>query len=197
MTTSPSPTLVRAAQPAEAAELAWLAALTFPLACPPGTAAEEIARHVATHLSPTRFAELCTSRAHRLLVAEGALDGNPPRLRGYALLRLGAPEGDAEARAVGAATGTAGPVVELSKIYVHPAELGSGVAGALLRAAVAAADELAAAHGHPPLPLWLGTNGRNERAQAFYRKHGFVVVGSRTYDVGGQQHDDVVMLRQG
>jgi ribosomal protein S18 acetylase RimI-like enzyme len=83
----------------------------------------------------------------------------------------------------------AGPYVELSKIYVHPDHLGSGVAGSLIRAALDTAPGLA-----PGAPVWLGTNGENLRAQAFYRKHGFDVVGRRTYDVGGVLHDDVVML---
>ena len=59
-----------------------------------------------------------------------------------------------------------------------------------MRGAVDAAAELG-----PGLPFWLGTNGRNERAQAFYRKSGFEVVGRRTYRVGDLEHDDVVLLR--
>ncbi|ACZ31411.1 GCN5-related N-acetyltransferase [Xylanimonas cellulosilytica DSM 15894] len=190
---APAQLLVRPALPTEAAHVAWLAATTFPLACPPGAAVEEMARHIATHLTPAAFTAWTASADHTLLVA--SLGGE---LLGYALLHLGVPEGAQEARAVAAATGGDGPSVELSKIYAHPLHLGDGTSSALMRATVAAASDLSVAHGHDaPLPLWLGTNSQNLRAQAFYRKHGFVVVGTRTYDVGGHVHDDVVMLHRG
>ncbi|MEK8228244.1 N-acetyltransferase [Oerskovia sp. M15] len=107
------------------------------------------------------------------------------RLVGYALLVRGVP-GDPDIMAV---VGDE-PTVELSKIYVHPGSQGTGVAGDLMRAALDAASELVADRA-----VWLGTNGENARAQAFYRKHGFEVAGSRTYVVGGEPHDDVVMVR--
>ena len=196
MSTSPAPVTIRPAQRQEAARVAWLAALTFPLACPPRTPRAEVARHIATHLTPSRFAGYAESPAHLLLVADGGTTGGPDLL-GYALLHLGHPGGEAEAALLAEATGSAGPYVELSKIYAHPSALGTEVSSLLMRGVVEGAVELASAHGREPLPLWLGTNRQNLRARAFYGKHGFVVVGARTYDVGGQQHDDVVMLRRG
>ncbi len=193
MTAPATPVVVRPAAPSESAEVAWLAAMTFPLACPPGTATDEMARHIATHLAPADFAAWVASPDHALLVAKRG-----DELLGYALLHLGEPEGSDERRVLAAVTGGEGPSVELSKIYVHPFALGSGTSSDLMRGAIAAAHDLSAAHGHPAsLPLWLGTNGGNERAQAFYRKHGFAVVGTRSYDVGGHVHDDVVMLHRG
>jgi GNAT superfamily N-acetyltransferase len=176
----------------EAAQVAWLAATTFPLACPPGTAVDEVARHIATHLTPAAFAAWAASDEHALLaVVQGG------EIAGYALLHLGELDGSAESRAVLAATRATGPAVELSKIYAHPLAIGTGASAALMRGAIDAAATLAAGHGHAaPLPLWLGTNAGNLRAQAFYRKHGFEVVGTRTYDVGGGVHDDVVMLHR-
>lgn len=195
MSPTPPNAVVRAAKPEEAAYVAWLAALTFPLACPPGTVRADVAAHVSQNLTPGRFRHYATSSVHSLLVASA--DGTPEsEPLGYSLLQLGRPAGQAEASVLVQATGSAGPFVELSKIYVHPRVIGTVVASNLMRASVAAADQLAASHHHEPLPLWLGTNARNTRARAFYGKHGFVVVGTRTYDVGGQQHDDVVMLRQ-
>ena len=151
-----------------------------------------MARHIATHLTPAAFAAWARSPEHALLVAVRGGE-----LVGYALLHLGVPDGAAEAAVVAAAAHGDGRSVELSKIYAHPLALGSGASSALMRGAIVAAAELSLAHGYPePLPLWLGTNTQNARAQAFYRKHGFVVVGTRTYDVGGHQHDDVVMLHR-
>ena len=44
--------------------------------------------------------------------------------------------------------------------------------------------------------LWLGVNQENERAQRFYTKHGFRTVGTRTFQVGTQTHQDYVMERE-
>jgi ribosomal protein S18 acetylase RimI-like enzyme len=144
-----------------------------------------MAVHIAQKLTPARFRQWATSDQHALLVYD---DGES--LLGYALLVLGSPEGAAEREAVRSASGREAPYVELSKIYVQPDVQGRGVAGALMRAAAEAAAELG-----PGLPYWLGTNEQNLRAQAFYRKNGFEVVGRRTYVVGGLEHDDVVLLR--
>jgi ribosomal protein S18 acetylase RimI-like enzyme len=192
----PAPTglVVRPARPEEAAEIAWLAALTFPLACPPGTPVPTMAAHVAAQLTPAHFRAWVVSDEHALVVARRARDGAEAEVLGYALVALGEPDAPQEAAALHDSAGP-GPYAELSKIYVHPAEQGTGVAGALMAEAIAEAEELARRAGHGgPRPLWLGTNGQNLRAQAFYRRHGFEVVGRRTYDVGGVEHDDVVML---
>ena len=178
-----STTRVRTATSDDAAQLAALAALTFPLACPPGTSPEAIAEHVATQLSPERFRAWAASAAHALLLVEAAgREGD--RAVGYALLVRGVADDPDVAGAVGH-----GEVVELSKIYVHPDAQGTGVAGTLMVASLDAAAVLA-----PGRTVWLGTNGLNTRAQAFYRKHGFAVVGDRTYVVGGERHSDVVMV---
>lgn len=161
--------------------LVELARATFPLACPPGTDRSAIERHVQTRLGAAQFQEWISSSQHRVTVAE---DGQPKALLGYTLLvRESAPTPDNEAHPLGA--------VELSKIYVAEEAHGSGIANELMVAAIASGAELADG------PLWLGTNGENTRAQTFYRKHGFIVVGRRTYVVGGEEHDDVVMVRKG
>jgi ribosomal protein S18 acetylase RimI-like enzyme len=43
--------------------------------------------------------------------------------------------------------------------------------------------------------VWLGVNQSNYRAQTFYRKHGFAVVGTRTFPVGTVLENDFVMVR--
>jgi diamine N-acetyltransferase len=205
-------TSVRPATPDDADRLAALAAITFPLACPPGSDPAAVAEHIRTQLSPERFVAWAQSADHALLVAEGPAGagaaagtdetggagrsdgpagarpdhGSPSRsLVGYALLVRGVPD-DADIVAVVGDD----PTVELSKIYVHPAAQGTGVASDLMQAALDAAPSLV-----PDEAVWLGTNGENARAQAFYRKHGFAFAGTRTYVVGGEAHDDVVMVR--
>ncbi|MFD6094333.1 GNAT family N-acetyltransferase [Oerskovia sp. NPDC060338] len=196
-------TTLRPATPDDAEHLAALAAITFPLACPPGSDPAAVAEHIRTQLSPERFAAWAASADHTLLLAEAAdpgedLDGAPDggstppdgttaghRLVGYALLVRAVPADQDIVAVVGDE-----PTVELSKIYVHPGSQGTGVASDLLRAALDAAPGLV-----PDRAVWLGTNEENARAQAFYRKHGFEVAGRRTYVVGGESHDDVVMVR--
>ena len=43
--------------------------------------------------------------------------------------------------------------------------------------------------------VWLGVNQQNERAQRFYRKSGFEVVGTKRFLVGDAYEDDFVMER--
>ncbi|OCI30498.1 GNAT family N-acetyltransferase [Oerskovia enterophila] len=204
-------TSLRLATPDDAERLAALAAITFPLACPPGSDPAAVAEHIRTQLSPARFVAWAKSADHALLLAEVSVpstgtgtdtgdssDGSPDgsstgradsasdsRLVGYALLVRGVPDDQDIVAVVGDE-----PTVELSKIYVHPDSQGTRVASDLMRAALDAAPGLVADRA-----VWLGTNGENARAQAFYRKHGFAVAGSRTYVVGGESHDDVVMVR--
>ncbi|WP_369375469.1 GNAT family N-acetyltransferase [Promicromonospora sp. Populi] len=182
--TTTRPGAVRRATAQDAAEVAWLAAVTFPLACPPRSTRSEMATHIAQKLTVGQFRDWATSAEHTLLVYD---DGT--RLLGYALLALGTPQGAAESAVVREASLRAAPYVELSKIYVLPDAQGSGVASGLMQGASDAAAELG-----PGLPLWLATNTHNQRAQAFYRRSGFEVVGKRTYAVGGVTHDDLVFL---
>ena len=43
--------------------------------------------------------------------------------------------------------------------------------------------------------LWLGVNQQNERAQRFYRKHGFTISGTKTFRLGDTIENDYVMTR--
>ncbi|SDQ75331.1 GNAT family N-acetyltransferase [Quadrisphaera sp. DSM 44207] len=167
---------VAAATPDDALALAELAARTFPLACPPGTDPAAVARHVAEELAPERFAAWARDRDRVLLLARREGAAGPA---GYVLL-VADPAPPAP---------VAGPAVLLSKAYVAADEQGSGLARVLVVAALGAARERFGAR-----PVWLGTNRQNARAQAFYRRLGFEQVGSRTFVVGGQEHDDVVLL---
>lgn len=85
-------------------------------------------------------------------------------------------------------TGVTGPdPIELQRFYVDPALIGQGVARPLMDRA----KEEAIRRGGRT--LWLGVWEVNARAIAFYRKAGFVEVGSHTFDVGGDLQTDLVM----
>lgn len=156
------------AAPADATELAEVAAATFPLACPSRVAAEDIARFIDAQLSALRFTEYLADPDKRVLAVR---DGG--RIIGYALLIHPAGE----------------PAAELSKFYLLSEHHGTGAAKQLMRAALDWACETGA------LSIWLGVNRNNERAQAFYRKLGFAVTGTRTFEVGGATEHDLLMTR--
>ena len=74
-------------------------------------------------------------------------------------------------------------------MYVLPDHHGSGVSTALMDAALAAAVDWGAAC------VWLGVNQGNLRAQRFYTKCGFTINGTRTFQLGGHDENDYVMVR--
>jgi ribosomal protein S18 acetylase RimI-like enzyme len=158
-----------AAGTADTAELAAVAAQTFPLACPPTMAPENVAAFVDATLSAARFAEYLEDSQRAVLTAR--YDG---RIIGYAM-------------AVHEATKD---TAELSKIYVLSEHHGTGAAQALMDGVLTTAGHWAVGS------VWLGVNQKNERAQRFYAKNGFVVRGTRTFQVGARLEDDFVMVRE-
>lgn len=108
----------------EAEDLAQLAMVTFPLACPPSSMQEDIAHFIATQLSAARFAEYIADPLRSVLHLRNG--GGPC---GYSMLVRGSTM-DSEVRAVL----TCSPTIELSKFYVHPDHHGRGVAPALMKA---------------------------------------------------------------
>ncbi|WP_255595983.1 GNAT family N-acetyltransferase [Cellulomonas sp. C5510] len=170
---------VRRARPEEAAAIAGLAAATFPLACPPSSTPADHAAFVAAHLTAAHFADHLTDPTRDVLVADE--DGE---LVGYTLLVAGEPSAPEVAAVV-----PLRPTTELSKCYVVAGRHGGGVARDLMAASL----DVARARG--AVGVWLGVNGENVRAQAFYRRSGFDVVGTRTFQVGEQRHHDLVLHR--
>jgi len=178
-------TTVRRATLDDAAELARVAAITFPLACPPSTTEDAKADFIANSLSPQSFATYLASPDHILLLAEvGPSTGSGTETAGYTMLVTGEPH-DADV----AAALQIRPTIELSKVYVMPEQHGAGVAAALMDATVAAAREAGAAG------MWLGVNNENLRANRFYEKSGFAIVGMKKFRLGDVDEDDYVRER--
>ena len=154
---------------ADAAELAAVAAQTFPLACPPATPAEDIESFIDAHLSAERFAEYLADPQRAIVTA--AHDG---RIIGYTML----------------IRDTAGETAELSKIYVLADHHGTGASTALMDRTLATAESWGVRS------VWLGVNQANQRAQRFYAKCGFTVNGTRTFQVGTRIENDYLMVRE-
>ncbi|WP_427134222.1 GNAT family N-acetyltransferase [Pseudarthrobacter sp. S9] len=163
----------------DAAKLAELAAITFPLACPPGSPPEDIAAHLADTLSEDNFRVYLADPDITVLVIDAGGE-----LRGYSLL-VDRPAKDPHV----AAALTVLPAVELSKCYVHPDHHGLGVAAELMHASIGAAAATGAGG------LWLGVNSQNARAIRFYEKSGFRTVGTKSFRMGNTVEHDFVMER--
>ncbi len=166
------PVTVRSGTPADAATLAELAAATFRDAFGADNRPEDLALHLARSYGISQqTAELSDPAITTLLAfADGALAG-------YAQIRPGRTP---------ACVRSTHPI-ELWRFYVARDWHGRGVAQTLMAAVVAAA------RGRKAATLWLGVWERNPRAQAFYKKSGFVAVGSQTFLVGSDEQTDRVM----
>lgn len=164
---------VSAATTSDASELARVAAACFPLACPPTTAPADIAAFISANLSEDHFGHYIADPACNVLVARSA-----ERIVGYAI-GIRHPDGQPAELST----------IELSKLYVLP-EFHGGPAAELMQRCI----DWATRCGAPA--LWLGVNRHNERAQRFYRRHGFEVTGTRSFQVGEALESDFVMERR-
>jgi len=79
--------------------------------------------------------------------------------------------------------------IELKRIYVFSRFRATGAGKHLLDQSIDAAREANKNR------LLLGVYTENHRALAFYRKHGFEQVGTRTFQIGNNLHDDLILGR--
>lgn len=174
----------RRAEPADADAISALAIATFALGCPPDTDPQDIAEHVAHELTPERFRMYIADPAATVLVAEVPAEDHDA-LAGYAIFISGEAHPLIPASAHSEVEG--GPCVEVRKFYVDPRFHGAGIAAELMRRELELHADAAA--------IWLSVNDSNRRAQMFYAKFGFAVIGTQQYRVGDDLQDDLVMCR--
>jgi len=165
--------------PADLAELAAVAAITFPLACPPGVTDENANAFIAANLSVEAFVGYLDDPDRVVLIAR-----DDTRILGYAMLIRGVPEDADVQQAV-----PLRPAVEISKMYTLPDVHGAGVSAALMAESLRHCIQLGAAS------VWLGVNQENQRAQRFYAKSDFRVSGTKTFRLGDSVENDYVMVR--
>jgi ribosomal protein S18 acetylase RimI-like enzyme len=170
---------IRKATTDDAAALAALAAVTFPLACPPSASPADIAAHLAGTLSEHHFQGYLTDPEVTILVIDAG-----GSLQGYSLL-VNRPAADPDV----ASALKVLPSVELSKCYVHPEHHGLGAAAELMQASLQAAVETGGRG------VWLGVNSQNARAIRFYEKSGFRKVGTKSFRLGSTVEHDFVLER--
>ena len=166
--------MIRAGAATDATALAELAARTFRETFAADNRPEDIAAHAAhAYGTVQQERELVDPNIATLLVE---VDGE---LAGYAQLRSGRPPPCV----------TGEEPVELWRLYIAHPWHGRGVAQALMRRVESDA------YRRGGRTLWLGVWERNERAQAFYRKNGFMEIGSHVFMVGTDAQTDRIFVR--
>ena len=167
---------LRRAGPGDAAAAALVAGATFLEAFAGVLEAADIVAHVAAKSNADAFARWIDDPGSVVMLAEAASGGAPV---GYSVLT--APD-DLPVELYS-------DDIELKRIYVLAPFHGGGVGPALMARALA--DAAALGRGR----VLLGVYGGNVRAQRFYAKQGFAVVGERRFRVGTTWHDDLVFAR--
>lgn len=158
----------------DAGRVSELAARTFADTFATDNTAGDMAAYLVATFTPERQRAELEDPATRVLLLE--IDGV---LAGYAQLV----RGTAPACVTGAAP------IELARFYVDRPWHGRRLARLLMRHVL---EEAARLGGRT---IWLGVWERNARAIAFYRKHGFVDVGSHPFLLGSDVQTDRVMQR--
>jgi GNAT superfamily N-acetyltransferase len=135
---------------------------------------EDMAAYLAETFSPEKQAAQLADPANVFLIAEA--DGQPA---GYAHLRF--------APAPAAIAGRA--PMEIRRFYACKEWIGRGVGAVLMEECMARARQAGCD------AVWLDVWEHNDRAMAFYRKWGFVLVGSQRFKLGNDLQYDLLMAR--
>jgi ribosomal protein S18 acetylase RimI-like enzyme len=166
--------LIRPGRGEDAPALAVFAERSFRDAFAAQNRTEDLEQYLTRAYGERQQAAELSDPAVTTLVAE-----TEGALAGFAQLRVG----------VVPACVTGSAPLELWRFYVDRSWHGRGLAQALMSAAVHAARARGAD------TLWLGVWELNPRAQAFYRKCGFVDVGHQRFQLGNAAQTDLVMAR--
>jgi ribosomal protein S18 acetylase RimI-like enzyme len=131
-----------------------------------------IARYVLSELGVDKFEHLLAQERVTVLVAEIG-----PNIVGYAVV-------DADARCP-----SANCTVEVVSLYVQEHFARKGIGSSLL-----AASRNVAQRSVGSATIWLKVYAQNWPAIAFYRKHGLVKAGTAYFELGGEKHENHVLV---
>jgi diamine N-acetyltransferase len=169
----------------DAALLADLGARTFMETYEHANTADDMRTHLdRVFTTEARAAELGDNDRATFIadsVSRGAAESAGARVEvvGYATARRNSFSSDAHFR----------NPAELEKIYVLNSAHGRGAGAALVNAYVEQARRWRCDG------LWLGVWEKNSRAIGFYERMGFTVVGLKTFQLGADTQNDLVMAR--
>jgi ADP-ribose pyrophosphatase YjhB (NUDIX family)/GNAT superfamily N-acetyltransferase len=166
--------IIRHATSADNILLAELGAQTFYETFVADNTPEDMTAYLTASFSPARQATELADPASTFLIAE-----NDDATIGYARLKVGQPSPDV----------TGVRPIEIVRLYARQDWLGQGVGSQLMQACL---DE-AAKQGCDT--VWLDVWEQNARARAFYRKWGFVEVGTQFFQLGSDLQHDLILQR--
>lgn len=173
--TNANNTLIRTMTAEDVILLADLGAQTFREAFATDNTPDDMAAYLEKSFHPEQVAQELADPKSTFLLAEIA-----GKAVGYAKLQ----NGDVAEGVSG------GKPIELVRLYVLQECIGQGVGAALMQNSI----NHAKAQGFDT--LWLGVWEHNTRAQKFYQKWGFEVVGSHIFVLGNDEQTDWVMQRR-
>ncbi|HEY6806182.1 MAG TPA: GNAT family N-acetyltransferase [Pyrinomonadaceae bacterium] len=165
---------IRKATTADAELLSELGARTFSETFAVDNTPENMAAYLADAFTPEeQLAELSDPNT---IIKFAELDGAAV---GYSVLSPNRtpPEIDSE------------NAIELVRLYVSQDSIGTGVGARLMKDCLDYAAQLGFE------TIWLGVWEHNRRAQAFYRKWNFEVVGTHVFQLGDDAQTDLLMKR--
>lgn len=136
---------------------------------------ENMAAYLAGAFSPDKQAQELTRPGSKFLILE--IDGTPA---GYAHLQ--------DSPAPECITGN--HPVELVRFYLLDGWKGKGIGSRLMQACI---DE---ARGRGADVIWLGVWSENARAIAFYKKCGYSIIGTHSFQLGDELQEDFIMRRE-
>ena len=170
----PAPFKIRSAAAADNTLLSALGAETFSDSFAAENTPENMAAYLAASFSPEKQSRELADPASRFLIIEA--HGQPA---GYARLKLGpAPAAVVALRPI-----------EIVRFYARRAWIGKGVGARLMQACLQAAE------AERCDVVWLDVWEHNPRAISFYRKWGFVEVGTQVFQLGDEVQSDLIMSR--
>ncbi len=141
----------------------------------PKNAPDDLAHYMRQAFSLQQITAEHSDGANIFLIAE--IDGHPA---GYAKLTVGATEeGIAAERPI-----------ELNRLYSQQKYLGQGIGQTLMDECF----EIAKRNDNDV--MWLGVWEYNPRAQRFYEKNGFRIVGRHTFQLGSDPQTDLLMQKE-
>jgi diamine N-acetyltransferase len=172
-----TPINIRQAGPQDAKLLSDLAYKTFwdAFAHHPKNAPDDLAHYMRQAFNVEQIEVELDDRRNLFLIAE--IEGEAA---GYAKLTFGTIEPGVAAERP----------VELGRLYSHQRYLGEGVGQRLMDECFTLAREKGCD------AMWLGVWEFNPRAQRFYEKNGFRLVGSHVFQLGADPQTDLLMQKQ-
>lgn len=171
---APALVQIREATPEDNVLLSQLGSQTFFETFAADNTAADMELYLRRNFSPAIQASELADPASLFLIAEA---GSEPV--GYAMLRRGAPSVSLDGSRP----------VEIVRLYARRDWIGRKVGAALMQACL----EQAAARRNDT--IWLDVWEKNSRAIVFYKRWGFVEVGSQPFRLGEDIQNDLIMAR--